>query len=300
MRKILIIITTLIASISLYSEIVEEKENSIMEVYYTKITEEDTIQRNEHLVISPMTLRIGPTASMFFGTKKFWADSLKTYDFNTLMEIRTARRESGAPDWWRPLGGSEWEYIFKNMPEGMLTGSCLFDQELRYYEEEWQKPCWQILDSTKTVLGFECIKATTDYRGRTWIAWFTPEIAVQDGPWKLCGLPGLILEAYDTKRHYQFLGTGIAYTTQLKVGRYFFKVSPPVRMTRDMYFQHRHWYINRRAEDALEQQQQIAIMAGLEPPRTIDDLNIDTSFYVKRDFEETDYPHKWRIRDKKL
>ncbi len=268
-----------------------------MEVYYTKITEEDTIQRNEHLEISPMTLRIGPTASMFFATKKFWDDSLCSYDFNTHMEIRTVQRESGNPDWWR-LGGSEWEYIFKNMPEGMLTGSCLFDQELRYYEEEWQKPCWQILDSTKTVLGFECIKATTDYRGRTWIAWFTPEIAVQDGPWKLCGLPGLILEAYDTKRHYQFLGTGIAYTTQLKVGRYFFKVSPPVRMTRDMYFQHRHWYINRRAEDALEQQQQIAIMAGLEPPRTIDDLNIDTSFYVKRDFEETDYPHKWRNRQK--
>ncbi len=269
-----------------------------MEVYYTKITEEDTIQRNEHLEISPMTLRIGPTASMFFATKKFWDDSLCSYDFNTHMEIRTARRESGDPDWWR-LGGSEWEYIFKNMPEGMLTGSCLFDQELRYYEEEWQKPCWQILDSTKNVLGFECIKATTNYRGRTWIAWFTPEIAVQDGPWKLCGLPGLILEAYDTKRHYQFLGTGIAYTTQLKIGRYFFKVSPPVRMTRDMYFQLHHWCINKRAEDMLEQQQQIAIMAGLEPPRTIDDLNIDTSFYVKRDFEETDYPHKWRIRDKK-
>lgn len=288
-----------IVSISLFSAIVEEKENSIMEVYYTKITEKDTIQRNEHLEISPMTLRIGPTASMFFATKKFWDDSLRTYDFNTHMEIHTARHESGDPDRWRPLGGSEWEYIFKNMPEGMLTGSCLFDQELRYYEEEWQKPCWQILDSTKTVLGFECIKATTDYRGRTWIAWFTPEIAVQDGPWKLCGLPGLILEAYDTKRHYQFLGTGIAYTTKLKVGRYFFTVSPPVRMTRDMYFQLHHWCINKRAEDMLEQQQQIAIMAGLEPPRTIDDLNIDTSFYVKRDFEETDYPHKWRIRDKK-
>ena len=133
MRTTIFIIAMAIVSISLFSAIVEEKESSVMEVYYTKITEEDTIQRNEHLEISPMTLRIGPTASMFFATKKFWDDSLCSYYFNTHMEIRTARRESGDPNWWR-LGGSEWEYIFKNMPEGMLTGSCLFDQELRYYE----------------------------------------------------------------------------------------------------------------------------------------------------------------------
>ena len=145
MRTTIFIIAMAIVSISLFSAIVEEKENSIMEVYYTKITEEDTIQRNEHLKISPMTLRIGPTSNMFFGLKRFWSDSLRTYDLNTLLEIEKARRESGDHYWWRP-GGSEWEYIFKNMPEGMLTGSCLFDQELRYYEEEWQKPCWQILD----------------------------------------------------------------------------------------------------------------------------------------------------------
>ena len=60
---------------------------------------------------------------------------------------------------------------------------------------------WNITNETQTIAGYECIKATTNYRGREWIAWFTPQIPLPFGPWKLHGLPGLILETYDiTKR----------------------------------------------------------------------------------------------------
>ena len=299
MRSYILCIFLIILSLPINAAIIEIKENSIMEVYYIKTAEEDTLKRNVHLEISPMTLRIGPTSSMFYATKNFWADSLRTFDFNTLMEINTARLESGDPDWWRPLGGDEWEYIFKNIPAGYITATCLFDREQRFYEEPWEKPVWEISDSTKTILGMECIKAETHYRGREWTAWFTPEIAIQDGPGKLCNLPGLILEAYDTKRHYSFIATGIAYTDKLKVGRYFFCVYPPTKMTRNEYFQHRHWHMNKHAEDFLEERQHLAHMTGAEAPRTIADLKIDTTFYVKRDFEETDYPHKWRKSQQK-
>ena len=54
---------------------------------------------------------------------------------------------------------------------------------------------WETGDSTKNILGYECIQAQTDYHGRHWTVWFTPEIPVHDGPWKFRGLPGLILEA---------------------------------------------------------------------------------------------------------
>lgn len=58
---------------------------------------------------------------------------------------------------------------------------------------------WSISDETKTIAGYPCIKATTTYRGRTWTAWYAPQIPVSFGPWKLHGLPGLILEATDSK-----------------------------------------------------------------------------------------------------
>ena len=46
--------------------------------------------------------------------------------------------------------------------------------------------------------------ARCKFKGRTWTAWFTTDIPLDNGPWKLCGLPGLILRAYDAKQQYIF------------------------------------------------------------------------------------------------
>lgn len=64
---------------------------------------------------------------------------------------------------------------------------------------------WKITTDTATLSGVKCQKATALFRGRTWIAWFAPDMPFQSGPWKLHGLPGLILEAYDSKKEVQFL-----------------------------------------------------------------------------------------------
>ena len=51
--------------------------------------------------------------------------------------------------------------------------------------------------------------ATSDFRGRRWTAWFATDIPVSDGPWKLGGLPGLILEAYDQGDDYRYTAVRI-------------------------------------------------------------------------------------------
>jgi len=56
---------------------------------------------------------------------------------------------------------------------------------------------WQITNEKDTFGDYEIIKATTSFRGRNFIAWFAPSIPVTYGPWKLHGLPGLILKLYD-------------------------------------------------------------------------------------------------------
>lgn len=68
---------------------------------------------------------------------------------------------------------------------------------------------WAIGDSTKTVLGYECIMARSNYHGREWTAWFAPEIPASFGPWKFHGMPGLILEAVDADDMYLFEATGL-------------------------------------------------------------------------------------------
>ena len=80
------------------------------------------------------------------------------------------------------------------------------------YEEPVAELGWEIGDSTKTILGYECVMASVNYHGRRWTAWFSPEIPVIAGPWKLTGLPGLILEATADGNQYSFIATGIQQT----------------------------------------------------------------------------------------
>jgi GLPGLI family protein len=66
--------------------------------------------------------------------------------------------------------------------------------------EDWVTIDWEIFPKkTKLVGDFACQKAVGTFRGRTYEAWFAPEIPYPFGPWKLHGLPGLILEARDLK-----------------------------------------------------------------------------------------------------
>lgn len=97
------------------------------------------------------------------------------------------------------------EYIYKNLPEtGRLTHTNVVFADDYIYEDSLSIPTWTIGTEQKTVAGYTCQQATTEFGGRTWTVWFAPELPISDGPWKLCGLPGLILEAQDAEKHYQF------------------------------------------------------------------------------------------------
>ncbi|WP_417427983.1 GLPGLI family protein [Halpernia sp.] len=63
---------------------------------------------------------------------------------------------------------------------------------------------WKILPETVKIGDYKTQKAEMNYGGRTWNAWFTTDVPVQDGPYKFSGLPGLIVKIEDTKGDYSF------------------------------------------------------------------------------------------------
>ncbi len=82
--------------------------------------------------------------------------------------------------------------------------------EDRYtYTESLAGINWELTDSVTGIMGYNCQMAKCDYHGRHWTVWFTTDIPVSEGPWKLQGLPGLILKAVENDEMYEFTATGI-------------------------------------------------------------------------------------------
>jgi len=103
---------------------------------------------------------------------------------------------------------------YKNFEDRVLVTRDGFNGKSFIIKEDYPKINWSILDSTKLIKGLTCQKAEGDFHGRHYTAWFTNKIQTPDGPWKLCGLPGLIIEAYDAKKHFRFEAQSIDYPQQ--------------------------------------------------------------------------------------
>ncbi len=78
----------------------------------------------------------------------------------------------------------------------------------RVYDDDC-KQNWQLTGDTRDILGYECRKAVCDFRGRSYEAWYTDEVPIPRGPYYFQGLPGLIIELYDTERDYIFSMVGL-------------------------------------------------------------------------------------------
>ncbi|QOW09556.1 GLPGLI family protein [Kaistella flava (ex Peng et al. 2021)] len=72
---------------------------------------------------------------------------------------------------------------------------------------------WTLENDFSKILNYDVQKATIEFGGRKWIAWFTKEIPIQDGPYKFKNLPGLILKIEDSNKNHTFELKGIKSAT---------------------------------------------------------------------------------------
>lgn len=108
----------------------------------------------------------------------------------------------------RGLAGTEVYYDKTN--KTMTVTTILFGSNDVYkYTETTPVINWKIGKNKKKIHGYLCQDAEGLFLGRKYIVWFTPEIPLSSGPWKLGGLPGLILQVSDDNGHYTFECLGI-------------------------------------------------------------------------------------------
>lgn len=138
------------------------------------------------------------------GMSKFTSYTAMRID--SLISVSTAAQVNAAPA--KYVGGESFT-VYKNYPQGKYTNTEKVSADWFMYEEDipvWQ---WTLTGETKTILGYVCKGASCMFRGRAYKAYYSDEIPIADGPWKLGGLPGLIMEACDVGGEYMFTCVGI-------------------------------------------------------------------------------------------
>lgn len=129
-------------------------------------------------------LQVGQHYTRSFPYRKFRNDT-EGYDCMTPDEFPHFRAESYCfvPEVWT------------NYPDGQVTVRDAIIPNIYETREERKPINWELIDDTLTVAGYLCKTATCQLHGREWTALYSEDIPTSAGPWKLCGLPGLVLKA---------------------------------------------------------------------------------------------------------
>ena len=128
------------------------------------------------------------------------------------------------------------EFLLENVNANKLSyyGKVSIDKFM--YHEEVPHIDWALSDSTKEICGYLCHQATATFRGRNWIAWYC-DIPKSVGPWKLNGLPGLILAAETEDKEHTFSAISVR------------KSSSPITVNDKEYFKTTREHFNKALAD---------------------------------------------------
>ena len=146
-----------------------------------------------------MTLRIGKEQSIFCSQRLLIVDSAQSVEFSKGNKLGVGF------DFLNKYGTRYYQTIFKNADEFIVYDKAASYVPYTYiYNEPKTVMHWDVLNDTLSIGDIMCQKAKTQFGGREWVAWFAPSIPLNDGPYKFCGLPGLILKVSDVQKYWNF------------------------------------------------------------------------------------------------
>lgn len=189
------------------------------EIHYLEGKNDSIVERTNKAI-----LLVANGASQFYDPQTFYVDSLINDPIgcaarDAVMDEAFAEmhRSGKSPfDYMRErgfMGDSDYRNE-KDFNTGVITAVNSNGADYYRYPVEMSDLEWELGDSIKNIMGYECQMAEADYHGRHWIAWFSSEIPIQEGPWQLCGLPGLIMSAKTADMEYEFRISGLQETSE--------------------------------------------------------------------------------------
>ncbi|MBS1529114.1 MAG: GLPGLI family protein [Bacteroidetes bacterium] len=201
MKRKLIIITALL--LPGFVATAQTADTAQVMIHYKFTHVRDTTDRG-HPYTENMALYIGRNSSAY----RSYDNVLEQAEFKKQLEAARASSPDGRVSVHRNRRGSGAEYYeFPNekklaRKEPLVMDTYLIDGVMPAID-------WKVGSDTQTFGGLHCQKATAHFKGRDYTAWFCPDMPLHVGPWKLNGLPGVIVQAYDAKKDVQFMFDGV-------------------------------------------------------------------------------------------
>jgi GLPGLI family protein len=203
MMKKQFIISTILIAIAV-SASAQRTDTAQVLVHYKFTHVRDTTNR-DHPYTENMALYIGKNSSAY----RSYDNVLEQAEFKKQLQAAEASSPDGRVSLRRNnrSGTTEEYYEFPNenklaRKEPLVMDTYLIDEAMPAID-------WKVSSDTATFGGLHCQKATGHFKGRDYTAWFCPDMPLHVGPWKLNGLPGVIVQAYDTKKDVQFMFDGV-------------------------------------------------------------------------------------------
>ena len=216
MKKKYIII--LLFSVAIFSA--QEKNMKISYQYNYLTDSTNKLAQKEDLMI----LAIKDNKSYFYSEFKQIGDSLLEDDMKNGIDLPNALKNK------EKYGLSKNSYfITKDFQSSQLLFSDKIMDNSYSYFEKIPKISWKILNKKEQILGYQTNQATARFAGRDYIAWFTTQIPVSDGPYKFQGLPGLILKITDTKNNFLFTAIAIEKNKYVNTNSKMGKIIPTTK-----------------------------------------------------------------------
>ncbi len=174
------LMSSLSFSVMLYGQVKDSIASTFLVAHYDYTCQTSDNKGENHIVNYGLTLQVAQDMACTMGQKRHNGENDKS---EQLLYVPTT---------------------WQNYPEGKITSVETIPPYRYLTTEKMGEIKWTLLAERDTICSLPCQKATGTYGGRAWTAWFTEKLPTRFGPWRLGGLPGLIVRAVSADSIHRF------------------------------------------------------------------------------------------------